>query len=223
MNWQQLTVRQAQQIDKIRRSIKNDETGLDVESRLLSIILNVPQSVIDSMPWGEYVSKRNSLSFIEKEIEGHPQRFIKVTGKRYRCIYDIRQMPFARYIEGKTFGQDFIGNLHKLAASMVIPQKRTLFGWKDDKYDSSKHEQYANDLLDAPYTFVYNSCVFFYQVYRNWIEVSLDYLIREGVSKGMSREQSEKSVNDLCTYLDGNLPPNLLPTSTILRYRKLMN
>ncbi len=30
---------------------------------------------------------------------------------------------------------------------MVMPMKKTLFGWKVIKYDASKHEQYSQDIL----------------------------------------------------------------------------
>ena len=221
MNWHTLTVRQAQDVERIRRAAK-DEDGLDSETKLLAAITGRKQSEIDSLPWAEYVQLRKQLDFMENPIEGNPAKFIKVNGKRYRCIYDISKMPFARYIEGKQFNQDFIMNLHKIAASMVIPQRKTFLGWRDKDYNALDHAEYAKDMLDAPFLTVYNSCVFFYHVYRNWMEVSKGYLISEAAKK-MSLEEAAKSVNALIITMDGNIPPRLLPTTTISRLRRLTN
>ena len=202
--WKNLTIQQAQEIDKIRRSVSTNDTEIDVETKLLSIVLNKPQSAIDSLGWSQYLEERSALKFLEQEPEGRPIQYVTVGKRKYRFVYDIRQMPFARYIESKTFAKDFIGNLHKLAASMVIPMKRTWYGkWVDDKYEASKHEQYAADMLNAPFEAVYGSAVFFYHLYKNWIIASKDYMIQEQVSKGMSLEEAEKLVSDLCSNLDG--------------------
>lgn len=219
MNWDSITVRQAQEIDRVRKSI-NDEDSLDAETRLLAILLKKSQAEVDSMAWEDYVKARKMLSFFDSEIEGKPSKYINVNGKRYRCVYDVRQMPFARYIEGKTFAQDFMANLHKIAASMVIPQKKRFWYYLDLPYNASQHEEYAKDMLDAPFMTVYQSCVFFYQVFRNWIEVSKDYLIRESMKKGMSLSEAADLVSVLCRSLDGNIPLNKSQTSTISQLQK---
>lgn len=202
--WNKLTIQQAQEIDKLRRNVSKEDTEIDVETRLLSIILNKQQSEIDSLGWQEYLDQRAALKFLEQEPEGTPIQTVTIGKRKYRFLYDIRQMPFARYIESKTFAQDFIGNLHKLAASMVIPQRKTWYGkWKDEKYDASKHIEYATDMLQAPFEAVYGSAVFFYHLYKNWIIASKDYMIKEQVKTGKTQEEAEKLVNDLCSSLDG--------------------
>jgi hypothetical protein len=202
--WNKLTIQQAQEIDKLRRNVYKEDTEIDVETKLLSIILNKQQSEIDSLGWQEYLDQRAALKFLEQEPEGTPIQYVTIGKRKYRFVYDIRQMPFARYIESKTFAQDFVGNLHKLAASMVIPQRKTWYGkWKDVKYDASKHIEYATDMLQAPFEAVYGSAVFFYHLYKNWIIASKDYMINEQVKMGKTQEEAEKLVNDLCSSLDG--------------------
>jgi hypothetical protein len=130
-------------------------------------------------------------------------------------------MPFGRYVESKAFVGDIYGNLHKLGATMVIPQKRNWFGlWVDDKYDASKHEDYADDILQANFQDVYFSFVFFYQVYRNWIEVTRGYLVTKMMMTGQTKAQSNQVVTDLCSILDGIIQPNLLPTTKISELSK---
>ena len=204
MNWNTITLRQAQEIERLRRSLKEEE-ALDAETKLLAIVMNKTQSEIDSMPWGEYTEARKVLDFFDNPIEGKPERCINVNGRRYRCVYDIKQMPFARYIEAKAFSKDFFQNIHKIAASMVIPQRKRLWYWLDDKYDAARHEEYANDMLDAPFMAIYNSCVFFYQLFNNWMRGSRDYMIQELMSQGMSQQEAAELVVGLCNSLDGNI------------------
>jgi hypothetical protein len=206
--WNKLTIKQAQEIDKLRRKLTKEYTAADVDTELLAIIRGVPISTIDSMKWVDFVEARKELVFLENEPKGKPIQHIRIGKRRYRFVYDIRQMPFARYIEGKTFAQDFVQNLHKIAATMVIPQKRGFFCWKDDHYDASKHEVYSNDMLHAPYEAIYASAVFFCTLFRNWIIASKDSMISQLVSKGMEKEEAEKQVNDLCVSLGGITPQN---------------
>ena len=104
---------------------------------------------------------------------------------------------------------------------MVIPQKKNWLGkWKDSKYDASKHEEYSADMQEANFISVYHSLVFFYQVYRNWIEVSRDYMRVEMMKAGMSEEQADSAVLLLCESTDGIIPSNLLPSTKILEIRK---
>ena len=132
-------------------------------------------------------------------------------------------MPSGRYIESKVFSADFVTNLHKLAASMVLPMKKTIFGWKLDKYDASRHEEYADDMLSAKIPDIYNSVVFFYHVYRNWMEVSKGYLIQAMMKVGMSKEQAAEEVANLLSIMDGNIAPRMLPTMKISQLTKGMS
>ncbi len=133
-------------------------------------------------------------------------------------------MKAARYIESKVFSTDLISNLHKLAASMVMPQRKTWYGkWVDDTYDAAKHSEYAADIQASNFVHIYHSVVFFYQVYRNWIEVSKGYLVQEMTNKGLTKEVADQVVQTLCETLDGNIAPNLLPTAKISQLIKAMN
>jgi hypothetical protein len=222
MNWTTITVQQFQQIDLVRKEAKSDDLVADINTRLLAIILNRTEDDIDSLPLVEYRELCKQLEFLETDIpETDPVKYLNIGGNRYRMIYDVQQMPFARYIESKAFAGDFVANLHKIAASMVIPQKRNYFRrWKDAGYNAAHHINYANDLQKAPFIAIYNSAVFFYHVYRNWIEVSKDYLIVQIQKAGKSLAEAERQVEDLCSSLDGSIAVRLLPTGTISRLRR---
>jgi hypothetical protein len=224
MTWNELTVWQYQQIYPIVTKPENDWTNLDVESKLVGILNNLTDTQVDSLSVSEFNKFRSTLSFLDDKIEGKAVKYTEVNGKRYRFIYDVQQIKAARYIETKVFSTDLVGNLHKLSASMVIPQRKTWYGkWVDDKYDAAKHSEYAEDLQGAKFIDVYHSVVFFYQVYRNWIEVSQGYLVKEMMSQGMSMELAQKGVQTLCEILDGSIAPNLLPTTKISQLMKAMN
>ena len=223
--WDKINVWQYQQIYNAINTKDKDETDLDLEVKLVSIVNNMTEMQIDSLPLNEYKELSKTIAFVNEPIIGKPVKYIQVSrSKRYRLNYDVSKMPFARYIESKVFSEDLYGNLHKLAATMVIPQKRSRFGiWFDEKYDASKHEQYSDDMLTARFIDVYHSLVFFYQVYRNWIEVSQDYLVKKMVEAGMEAAQAKEVVQDLCSILDGNIQPNLLPNTKIAQFQKYMN
>ena len=224
MNWNDLTVWQYQQIYPIVTKPEKDWTNLDVESKLVGILYNLTDTQVDSLSVGEFNKMKANLGFLDDKIEGKPVKYTEVNGKRYRFIYDVQQIKAARYIETKVFSTDLVGNIHKLAASMVMPQRKTWYGrWVDEKYDAAKHSQYAEDLQGANFMHVYQSIVFFYQVYRNWIEVSRDYLVKEMMSQGMTSELALRGVQILCETLDGNIARNLLPTTKISQLTKAMN
>jgi hypothetical protein len=86
------------------------------------------------------------------------------------------------------------------------------FGWVDDKYDASKHSDYAQDMLEAPIQSVLGSVVFFYQVFRLWIKNSKDYMVRQLMEQGVEKMKAEEVHQVLCTIMDGFTKPNWLPT-----------
>lgn len=223
MTWKEINVFQYQQIMDLYANAK-DMTDVDLAYKVTGIVMELTENQIDSLPIDQLKPLLEQVNFIHEQPKGQPEKHIKVNGKRYRCIYDVRKMPSARYIETKHFDQDRIANLHKLAASMVMPQKRNWIGiWVDDKYDAGKHHEYAEDMLAAPITSVLGSVVFFYQVYRNWIRISKDYLINQMIAKGMSKYQSEKVYIHLCDIMDGYIKQSWLLNTRASGWKRFMN
>jgi hypothetical protein len=222
--WEKINVWQYQQIYNALNSKDKEQTDLDLEVKLVAIVNNMTEMQLDSLPLDEYKELSKAITFLNEPIKGKPVKWIPITkNKRYRINYDISKMPFARYIESKVFSEDLYGNLHKLAATMVVPETRKRFNiWWEQPYDASKHEEYSNDMLSARFIDVYNSLVFFYQVYRNWIEVSQDYMVNKLKEAGMKQDKAKEVVQSLCSILDGSIQPNLLPTTKIAQLRKHM-
>lgn len=208
MTWKDINVFQWQQITDLFTKESKDLTDLDMAVKATAIVMGLTEHQIDSLPIDKLKPLLEQVSFLHMEIKPDAAKYIKANGKRYRCIYDIRKLPAARYIEAKYFSDDTNGNLHKLAACMVMPQKRNWLGkWVDDKYDASKHSEYADDMLYAPIVNVLGSVVFFYQVYNNWIRSSKDYLIAEMMKANMTKYQAEKLYIHLCEITAGFIKP----------------
>jgi hypothetical protein len=219
MKWNNISVWQYQNIVKTLANKQDDE--IEKSFKLIGIVYNMTENQVDSLTQAEYKAKLKECDFLNSMPEGKPVKVIKVNGKRYRLIYDVTRMPFGRYVESKAFVGDIYGNLHKLGATMVMPQKKNWLGlWVDDKYNAAKHEDYADDILQANFQDVYFSLVFFYQVFRNWIEVTRDYLVTKMMMTGQTEQQCSQVVADLCSILDGIIQPNLLPTTKISELRK---
>jgi hypothetical protein len=217
MTWNDINLYQYQQIIEANKI----EYPIDRIDRLIAIINNWTANQVNDLSVKQYDDQVKRLSFLDLEPEGKPVKYINVNGKRYKCIYDVRQMHSSRYIESKVFQTDLIGNLHKLAASMVVPMKKTMFGWKEVPYDSIMHSVYAEDMLEAKFVDIYHSIVFFYHVYRIWIEVSKAYLKNQLEIQGVT--QSEKAIADLLSIMDGTIPQHKLQNTIVSRLSKHMN
>lgn len=215
--WKDITLFQYQQFIEASKI----EHPLDRIDRQIAILNNWTPNQVNDLSVEQYNEQVTRLKFLDEEITGKPVKYLKIGKKRYKCVYDVRKMPSARYLESKAFQTDLVGNLHKLAASMTIPMKKTLFGWKEDKYDSLNHSIYAEDMLEAKFVDIYHSIVFFYHVYRIWIEVSKDYLREVLKVKGI--EEAEKAVADLLNFMDGSMPPHKLQSTIVLRLAKHIN
>lgn len=223
MNWKDVTVWQYQQIENLL-SKRGDDTDLDIAVKTLAILTNRTESQIDSLSISELKKQLKEIDFINTDKPNpSPQNIIKIGKKRYRCIYDVRKMPYARYIESKYFASDLTNNLHKIAASMIMPMKWTWRGWKVAKYDASKHEDYAQDLLSAPFEQVYGSIVFFCQVFADSITNLRDYFKNQMIASGMNPIEAEMTIRDLCSSMDGFIKLRSLPTLKESNWKKFMN
>jgi len=214
MTWQDLNLFQYQQLVN---AFKIDD-DIDKTVKLISIITGNTENEVLSMSIADFNKAKESLNFLAEEIEGKPVKYIDVNGKRYKCIYDVRNIPAARYVESKVYGADLVTNIHKLAATMVMPMKKTLFGWRLDKYDASKHEEYAQDMLEARFVDVYHSAIFFLSVFLNLIKCSEDFLIQNLKEMKIPSDQT-KAVQDFLKYMDGTIPYMKLPNSIILQLK----
>jgi hypothetical protein len=169
MNWNKITVRQYQDILPILT--KDDLSDLDKLVKVIGILTGYNEDFIDSWPIDKLNEYRHLFEF---DFKKEARKRVKVNGRHYRFNWEVNKLKAARYIEAKTFIQGgLFQNLHKIMASCVVPQRKIGFLYFDKKYNAANHEKYATDLLDAPFPFVYNACVFFCTLLMKWIDVIL--------------------------------------------------
>jgi hypothetical protein len=211
MTWKDINVFQWQQLYDLQSNVES-MSEQEMSIKTIAILTNKTEQQIQDMSEKQFLKIAHKIKFLQKQFDVKHVDYIYANGKRFKCQYDVKRMPAGRYIETKHFAASFTENLHRLAATMVIPQKRNWLGiWVDQPYDPSSHEEYANDMLTAPITDVLGSVVFFCQVYRHWIKVSKDFLISEMMRMKMSKLQAEIVYQALCSVLDGFTRHPLLP------------
>ena len=209
--WKDVNVSQWQDLTKLYTEQGN--TNLDLIVKSLCILMNKTEHEVDSFSMSQINEYAKQIAFTHDEVMPVAQRFIDVNGKRYRCIYDVRRMPAARYIETKVFtGMASVNEqLHKIAACMVVPQRK-VFGclwYVDDVYDASKHSEYADDLLSASITDVLGSVIFFCNVYINSMYNLKTYLVMTMLQgQKMNHIAAEEVVSNLCSDLVGIISPS---------------
>jgi len=219
MTWKDITVFQWQQLTDLQtKTVELDEVDLTVKAA--AIVTNRTEKQIQEMTLLDSKKLYEQLAFLNTEIKINRVDYIEANGTRYKINYDVRRMPSARYIEAKHFASDFGGNIHRIAACMVIPMKRTMFGYEQLPFDATRHEDYANDLLSAPIQDVMGSVVFFYHVFKTWIKVFQDYLKQQMMSMGMSKYQAQVMYQALSDSLDGFTKLHLSQNTKGLRLNK---
>lgn len=202
MTWKDITVFQWQQLSDLRTKVQ-DLDDIDVTVKAAAIITNQTEKQIQSISLLESKKLSEQLAFLNTEMPVNRVDYIDANGTRYKMNYDVRRMDASRYIEAKHFSSDFAGNIHRIAACMVTPMKRTIFGYEPVPFDASRHEDYANDLLTARIPDVMGSTVFFYHVFKTWTKVFQDYLKQQMIAMGMTKFQAEVTYQALCDSLDG--------------------
>ena len=197
MNWNKITVRQYQQMLPI---IQNESfTDLDKLVKVICVLTGLSEDEVDSWPLQKVNEYKHLFEF---DFKKEARKRIKVNGKYYRLNWQVEKLPAARYIEAKTYSQNLFENLHRLMASCVMPQRRIGFMYFDKKYNAADHEKYATDMLDAPFPFVYNACVFFYNVVNEWIKATLSYSEKE-LQKIMTKQQLNQLRQAFQSITDG--------------------
>lgn len=212
-----LTIEKFQQLYAI--SIQ-DLDDLEKSSRLVQCLTGKSSAEIDAMSIVKYnaicrkVTKVFDLKAMRMDI-GKPKDLIRVNGRYYRLILSVHN-PFnaGKYVEIATFSNDVIGNLHKIMASIAIPMK---WSWKKMGFVpiKSKHEDIANNFLDADFSAAYHAAVFFYAVLKNSIQAMKPYLITEMMDKGLTMQEAKTALMASLEVLDGFTQPKWLRTLKI--------
>jgi len=163
-----LTIKQFQEINHINKLEVNDN---DKSILFIKLITGKSDNDISKMSMNKFnrlCSKiLKSFNDIQNNLnKGKYKKIIRIKNRFYWINYDISKLDAGRYVETATFGVDLLDNLHKLMATMVVPIKLTWKGLKYLEYDAMKHEQIAEDMLQADFKNSYYSCVSFLSSFK---------------------------------------------------------
>jgi hypothetical protein len=211
MNWKNLTVAHYQALYPISRD--KELTDEDRSVKIISALYGLTEAQIDDLPMKEFKSMLRESNFLLDPIPSvKPVKYLSGKKRKYKILYDINDLPFARYAEIKTFRgsteEDLILNLHKIVTSMVMPVKF----FKVQKYNAANHADYASDIQDAKFIDVFNICVFFCHLFAASIASTRDYFIR-GImmTTNATTEQAETEYTNLLNGLAGFITLHKLP------------
>ena len=139
----------------------------------------------------------------DKTLNGKPKKMIFVNGKAYKMNYDILQLNAGRYVEVMEFSKEnAVKNLHKILASIVVPMKFTITGFKELPYRAEDHEHLANEMLQADYDDIFHALVFFYAV----LKISIENLNTYG--KTTEEAIAVRLLRHSLKFSDGFIKPN---------------
>lgn len=179
-------------------------TDLEKSTLFVQALTGLSPEKVDSMNVRKFekvcakVTKSfNSLT--EKIKGGKPKNWIWANGRLYFLSYDITKMNAGDYVEIAAFGQDVIGNLHKILATMATPCKLGLKGIVKVERD---HEDISNDMLELDFETAYQMSVFFCAVFKNSINSILSSLSQE------DWKLAEAPLKDFLRVSDGYTMPN---------------
>lgn len=135
-----------------------------------------------------------------------PKNIIRANGRWYQLVYDVTTA--GKYVEATTFSGDVVRNLHKIMATMAIPLKLTITGFKPIEME---HEAIANDMLQCEFKHAYHAAVFFYAVYN----LSMHSLVLCSVNEQVTTKEKLELLRNLTEPLGGFTMPKWLQTLSV--------
>ena len=182
MTWDDITLRQYLQIHPV---IENKWSDIDKFKEIVYILTGKYHPV---ETWTEEQIKEYKFLF-NLDLKKNITNIFRAGKKWYRINGDSERMAAARYIEGKTFyANGYMSNIHRFIASFVIPVQRWGFKFRDLRYDATKHEQYAEDMLNLSFPLAYSLGNYFLNII-NTIDKKYPILFEAGAT-----EQEEESM-----------------------------
>jgi hypothetical protein len=177
-------------------------------AEMVSVMYSMTPQQVRALSLEEYKKLCDKIAFLQNLPDWKPVKHVVINGRRYRFCYNVKQIRAGRIIEVKYNQKDgVIPALHSLAASMVVPQRRTWYGaWKDAPYDAAEHSTYAADLRDAPITCVYGSALFFSAVWKKLMPALTDYLTQ---TLPETMRSKARSLLYSWSTTDGSITPDL--------------
>ena len=199
-SWAGVTVEQFQALQRILAE-KGDEYATNVA--IISIMSGVPVDEIETYSLKTYAKCMQTLSFLSEQLLGQVQKVVEFGGLRYDVITDVYNLNGGQYITLMHLMKDpdkVIDHLNEIMAVFLVPKKKTWYGWKKQPYDSEKHKEVAEAMLQAPMTIVQPLSAFFLSSYLK----SAKHILESSVKKAEKiKKQAERKLRRLKQNTDG--------------------
>lgn len=193
-SWEGVTIEQFQALQKILAE-KGDEYATNVA--IISIMSGVPVDEIETYALKTYAKCMHTLSFLSEQLLGQVQKVVEFGGLRYDVITDVYKLNGGQYITLMHLMKDpdkVIDHLNEIMAVFLVPKKKTWYGWKKQPYDSEKHKEVAEAMLQAPMTIVQPLSAFFLSSYLK----SAKHILESSVKKAEKiKKQAERKLKRL--------------------------
>ncbi len=193
-SWEGVTIEQFQALQKILAE-KGDEYATNVA--IISIMSGVPVDEIETYALKTYAKCMRTLSFLSEQLVGEVQKVVEFGGLRYDVITDVYKLNGGQYITLMHLMKDpdkVIDQLHEVMAVFLVPKKRTWYGWKKQPYNSEKHKEISEAMLQAPMTIVQPLSAFFLTSYLK----SARHILESSVRKAEKvKRQAERKLRRL--------------------------
>lgn len=199
-----LTVGQYQQLYIIATS-DDDETEKAIQS--VSVITNKTPSEVEDMPLNEFNAlNRKVVSEINAQrLNTKPVSFLKAGKKLYQVNYKIGTLRAGQNTELQHWlkEKDWIKNMDKILASIVVPVKRYLWVKLPTRNRSEDHQQVAEDMQTVNFSEAFGCVVFFCKLFAGSIQATLPYLEEAMLKSGKTKDQVQTFQTDLMKTLAG--------------------
>lgn len=205
-----MTIKQFQEVYYI---LKSENEDFDKSIKMVGCITGKTPEQVEAMPMTTFNKlcvniKKQFEIFDQNLLKGKPKKAVFIKGKIYRLHYEVSKLPInaGKYVEALTFGKDVVTNLHKLMATIAEPIK---WSWSKLKFVPYKveHQELAGIMERLKFRAAYHAAVFFYTQYRVSMQLIQPYLVKELMSKGVSREIATTTLDNSSKILDGFTMP----------------
>ena len=178
-DWSQVTLKQFQAIQAL---LEDEGTVYTKNAEIISVVSGMDMEEVEKLSLKSYTKVMEALKFITEPIDNTLTRRFKLNGKKYRVVHDVYELSGGQYITLQHLLKNpdkVIDNLHHIMAVFVIPYEKRWYGWKRTEYDSNKHNEIAEEMLECPIDIIHPLSGFFLDNWQRYAEHMLESSVKE--------------------------------------------
>lgn len=197
-SWKEITLNTFDKIKNIKITDElNQDEILQKNVELLSILCNVSEDEIISLPLPKFKELLSSTEWIKDIPKVNINNEYVINGKKYEVKRNLQAMTTAQYIDFQTLSKDKEKNFANMLAIFLIPKGKTYAEGYDITEVIEDIKNYFN-IVDA------RSIMFFFILqFQSLTQVMLTYSIKE--LKKIAKKDKSKEITDKITELEANL------------------